>query len=195
VAYEAMRADIQSGDLLLCAGSSIFAQLIQHATHSMWSHVGVLVRLDALDRVMVLESVESRGVQCGPLSQYVRDYNGTGTGYAGRVFVARHARFPRDDAARLKAFCQGAVDLLNYPYNSHEIVAIAARLVAGRLGWSPDAIPTNGRTFICSEYVDARLQTLGIQVPFDVQAGVIIPNDFAVDPEIVLLWEVAVEHG
>ena len=65
-AYEEMRSSIRSGDLLLCAGSSVMSRLIQHATACIWSHIALIARVDAIDRVLVLESVESIGVRCVP---------------------------------------------------------------------------------------------------------------------------------
>src|ERR1700704_554485 len=89
--YAALRACLRSGDILLCAGTSPMARMIQGATDSVWSHVGFVMRLDMLDRLIVLESVESLGVRACVLRAYAQDYNGTGRPYPGRVFVARHA--------------------------------------------------------------------------------------------------------
>ncbi|MDF2868305.1 MAG: hypothetical protein K0S11_1775 [Gammaproteobacteria bacterium] len=74
--YDSLRNQILSGDILLCSGSALFSNLIQQATQSVWSHVAFILRLDAIDRIMVLESVESIGVRTVPLSSYVYDYNG-----------------------------------------------------------------------------------------------------------------------
>src|SRR4051812_34187308 len=91
--YDKVRQDIKSGDLLLCSGSKPFSRAIQAATGSIWSHVAFILRLDSIERIMVLESVESIGVRTVPLSSYVRDYNGCGKGYAGDLAVARHDDF------------------------------------------------------------------------------------------------------
>ena len=44
---------IRSGDLLLCAGTGVFSTLIQQATGSIWSHVGLLWHWPGVDRVVV----------------------------------------------------------------------------------------------------------------------------------------------
>ena len=62
IKYAQFRSKIASGDLILCSGSGIFSRMIQAGTKSAWSHVGFVMRLDAIDRVMVLESVEPLGV-------------------------------------------------------------------------------------------------------------------------------------
>ena len=57
--YRELRHEIRSGDILLCSGHSVFSTLIKKATGSIWSHIGFILRVDAIDRIMVLESVES----------------------------------------------------------------------------------------------------------------------------------------
>ena len=51
--YSEIRPSLRSGDLLLCSGTSWFSRLIQAATGSEWSHVGLILRVDSLDRVDV----------------------------------------------------------------------------------------------------------------------------------------------
>jgi hypothetical protein len=184
--YAAIREQIQSGDILLCAGSSVFSRLIQHATNAPWSHVGFLLRLPNLDRIMVFESVESIGVRAVPMSHYIRAYNGTKAGYPGRVFVARHARFPAE-APALVAFSQGAVDLFGALYDKQEILGIAARIVAAKMGMAPGAYEED-RKFICSEYAATCFASVGLDIPFN-PAGFIAPNDFATCADVTILWE------
>jgi hypothetical protein len=89
--YSQIRSKIRSGDLLLCSGSSIFSKLIQNTTNSPWSHVAFVLRMQAIDRILVLESVESIGVRAVILSSYIQNYNGTDRGYPGKILIARHA--------------------------------------------------------------------------------------------------------
>jgi hypothetical protein len=91
--YDELREQVQDGNLLLCSGSATFSKLIQMATRSIWSDVGLVMRLQAIDPVLVLESVESMGVRAVPLSSYVRDYSGLETGYPVRFLIARHPFF------------------------------------------------------------------------------------------------------
>lgn len=184
--YARARRKVNTGDLLFCAGTALFSKLIQNTTKSRWSHVGLILRLDTIDRVMVLESVESSGVRTVPLSYYVRNYNATGEPYPGRVYVGRHERF--DDTAsteRLKTMTQFAVDRFGYPYDRDEIVRIAARIGMGFFGLRAKDV-TRDKEYICSEYVWECLNQIGIKINYD-RKGFIAPAHFARDPAITVL--------
>jgi hypothetical protein len=191
VNYADIRAQICSGDILLCSGSAIFSRLIQHVTASVWSHVGFVLWEKVIDRIMVMESVESRGVHTIPLSQYVFNYNHTGTPYRGRIFIARHSGLALQDAAALCCLSQRAVDLLDTRYDNQQIASIAIRIAADKLGMNRrEAYQDN--VFICSEFLDICLQPMGIAVPYDPR-GFIAPKDYAECPDIQILWEIATE--
>ena len=129
--YDSFRPKIKSGDLLLCSGSKAFSRIIQKGTKSVWSHVGFVMRLDAIDRVMVLESVESVGVRTVPLRKYLTDYDSMGSPYPGGLVIARHKDFAaKADRTKLNKLGQFAVDLFGYPYDTEEIARIAARIAA-----------------------------------------------------------------
>lgn len=179
--YHQLRQEIKSGDILLCSGSAPFSNMIKTATQSMWSHVAFILRLDAIDRIMVLESVESIGVRTIPLSNYVFDYNGTGSGYPGRLLLARHRDLLPKNIVNLS---KTATDLLGYPYHTEEIIRIATRIsmnIVGIKNLSPDAPPT--REFICSEYAYICFQSIGVTVDYN-PLGFISPADFARCPRV-----------
>ncbi len=173
--YNQLRHDIKSGDILLCSGNAAFSNMIKQVTKSVWSHVAFILRLDAIDRIMVLESVESIGVRTVPLSSYVFDYNATGKGYPGRLMLARHSDVKQENIAKLS---KTATDLLGYPYNTEEIVRIATRIGLSVLGLNKgkDAPPT--REFICSEYAYRCFNSIGITFDYN-PLGFIAPVDFA----------------
>lgn len=173
--YEELRHEIKSGDILLCSGNSFFSNMIKQATNSIWSHVAFILRLDVIDRIMVLESVESIGVRTVPLSSYVRDYNGTGKGYEGRLMLARHDDLHHSNINKLSKF---ATDLLGYPYATDEIAKIATRIGMGTFGFNQtEPMPTQ-REFICSEYAHICFKSVGAHVEYN-QMGFIAPADFA----------------
>lgn len=180
--YNTIRSHICSGDILLCSGNAVFSKLIQEATQSVWSHVGFILRLDIIDRIFVLESVESIGVRAIPLSNYVCDYNGTGSGYEGRLMLARHQEVKQDNIPKLS---RTAVDLLGFPYGKNEIASIAARIGMMSVGVpNPGAAHCdNERTFICSEYAHVCFESIGVTIPYNPQ-GFITPADFARDPKV-----------
>ena len=188
--YKDLRHEIRSGDILLCSGSSVFSTLIQRATGSIWSHVGFVLRLDEIDRIMVLESVESIGVRTIPLRNYVRDYNATGRGYPGQVMLARHDDVREENIAKLS---QSAIDFLGYPYRTEEIVHIAARLSMHALGFK--GLPADNekqRAFICSEYAYTCFKSIGVTVDYN-DTGFIAPADFAKHHKVKPLCYIDIE--
>ena len=76
-----------------------------------------------------------------------------------------------------------ALERLGYPYSPMELVKIAERIAAGlahRL--VPGQLQENTR-YICSEYVAACYQAIGITIRPDKQ-GFIAPADIASDPKV-----------
>jgi hypothetical protein len=182
--YDALRDQVRTGDLLLCSGRAFFSRAIQWATGSRWSHVAVIVRLEPIDRIVVLEAVESAGVRARTLSSF---FHGSATGlpaYRGDLLVARHLDF--EDAAapeRLKELSQFALDRFGCRYDGREVFRILLRIVMGRFRANSPAVPV-GQAMICSEYAYVCFERLGLQVPWD-RRGFIAPADFARDPRIV----------
>ena len=179
--YQDVRPLIRSGDLLLCSGSALFSKMIQKATKSVWSHIAFVLRLDSIDRVMVLESLEPQGVRTVPLSSYVHDYNGTGKGYPGRVLLARHAQIALQ-TSQLKKMSQFAVDRFGYPYDKDEIIRIAARIGRGIFGFTRGEVKRD-KEYICSEYAWECFNRVGIRFSYD-RRGFIAPRDFAADSNV-----------
>lgn len=182
--YSELRHEVRSGDILLCSGSSVFSTLIKRATNSIWSHVGFILRLDSIDRIMILESVESIGVRTVPLSNYIYNYNATEKPYPGRLMLARHHDVKE---ANIPNLSKHAVDFLGYPYHTEEIVHIAARLSFHLIGLSnelPDS--QKQRAFICSEYAYACFKSIGVTIDYN-PVGFIAPADFANSPKVTPL--------
>lgn len=192
VNYDDFRPQIRSGDLLLCSGSALFSRMIQRATRSVWSHVAFVMRVDSIDRVMVLESREPIGVRTVPLRTYLADYDDEvrGRPYPGGMVLARHRAFkeaaPSDTS--LRSLGRFAADLLGYPYDKDEIAKIAARIVAGFLPFSKaeKRALKHDREYICSEYVYECYKTLGIEIAHD-RRGFVAPADFARASEVDLV--------
>ena len=181
IKYAQFRSKIASGDLILCSGSGIFSRMIQAGTKSAWSHVGFVMRLDAIDRVMVLESVEPLGVRTVPLSKYLTDYDSDGNPYPGGIVIARHDDFKtKASPNKLRKFGQFAVDLFGYPYDKDEVAKIAARIAASYLPFSSADMKAlkRDREYICSEYVWECYKSLGIRIDHN-KKGFIAPADFA----------------
>jgi hypothetical protein len=177
--YDSHRHLIKSGDILMCSGTSLFSKLIQRFTKSKWSHVAFVLRMPSIDRIMVLESVESMGVRAVTLSSYLKDYNGTGERYPGELVIARHSQMQESLIYNLS---KNAVDLLGHPYDPQEIMRITARIAASKVADLPCTIRDKNKDFICSEYVDECYRSIGIIV--EQSCGFIAPSDFANDRNV-----------
>lgn len=180
--YASARDSIKSGDILMCSGSSIFSKMIQKGTNSVWSHIAFILRLDVIDRIMVLESVESIGVRTIPLSNYVYDYNGKGNGYPGKLLIARHDEF---NQANIRNFSKRAVDLFGHPYDMPQVLYLAATWLGRQIIniKSQQNIMPENNAYSCSEYVYECYKSLGIIINYNNQ-GFIAPCDFASNPSI-----------
>jgi uncharacterized protein YycO len=186
--YQDARKKMVSGDILLCSGSGWFSKMIQKGTKSVWSHVGFVMRLDNIDRVMVLESVEPLGVRTVPLSKYLTDYDSKKNPYPGGLVIARHEDFAKKATeAKLKKFGQFAVDLFGYPYDKDEIAKIAVRISTSFLPFtaSEKKALKPDREYICSEYAWECYRSVGIKIEHD-KRGFIAPADFAKSKEVKL---------
>jgi hypothetical protein len=184
--YAEVRQLLRTGDLVLCSGSAIFSKAIRWATRSPWSHIGLIVRLDEIDRVMVLESVEKYGVRTTALSRMVSGDGHHRKPYPGPVLIARHAVFEaraRGDPQRLSRMGDFAADRLGAPFSSGEIVKIMTRIAASGLGMRLPRILLPSDEFICSEYVAQCYRRMDIAIPWD-GLGFIAPADFAKDPQV-----------
>ena len=180
--YEDIRAEIRTGDLLLCAGNYAISRIIEHFSDSMFSHVGLVYCWN--DRVLVFESVEDDGVRLVPLSHYVRDYENSGTAYDGRLFIGRHDEPFEPD--QVKAMLGRAADELNRKYDKDEMLEILARVTIG-LGKHQD-----DDAYLCSEFVDRCFQEVGIVFDRDPD-DYIFPEHIAADPNVQALWEIEPE--
>ncbi|WP_444985114.1 hypothetical protein [Halomonas mongoliensis] len=186
--YSNLRKQVQHGDILLCSGNGVFSAMIQQATDSVWSHVGFILRLDDVDRVMLLESVESIGVRTVRLSKYLVNYS-KGKPYNGGLVVIRNKGFSRVvQEGMLKKLAGYAIDHFGYPYDKRQIAKISARIMASKV---PFTRRQRGRIrqndeFICSEYVARCYAEVGIKVKWD-KRGFISPADFACDEAFELV--------
>lgn len=184
--YEELRGKIQTGDLLLYSGPQIFSRLIKWATHSPWSHSAFAVKLDDIDRVMVVECVNGgAGVRILSLSSVI---NGSGSHqkpYNGRLLVARHQGFSSAaNKTSLRAMSEFATARLGAPYGAGEILKIALRIVMGWLNFRLPKLLQPDDEYICSEFVAACFEELPIQFGWD-SLGFLAPSDIAADPMVV----------
>lgn len=178
--YQEIRGHIESGDILLCSGNAMFSKLIKFGTKSIWSHVAFIRRDDEIDRLMVYESVETRGVQIVPLSSYLYNYLGSGKRYEGEILIARHSDYKESMTHKIS---HHAIDMTTNKYGSGSIMKIAARIIGERFLKQKDCeININRKELICSEYAYECYQSVGIH--FDHSCGYITPADIAGDKKV-----------
>jgi hypothetical protein len=178
--YESIRNELQTGDIVFCAGGYFFSKLIQRFTKSVWSHVGVIYKDETLDRVLILESETFIGVRLAPVSKYVKDYHGKNKPYKGKMVIARV--FPDADAAKIKKGISHGMDELTKPYDNWEIGRIAFRKLFG-IGKRAD-----DRKYICSELVYEVYRHALVKFSFNNQ--LISPDDIWKDERIKLKYRI-----
>ena len=164
--YDQVRPQLKSGDLLFASGSYPASKLIQKFPDSVWSHVGILFRVESLDRVLLLESVEDMGVRFAPLSKYLSDYE-NGKPYRGRVLIARRQDLKAQAIADL---ARTGIDELTRPYDRDEIARIMVRIALGKGKARRD------REYICSELVHECFERAGYAFDYNPR-GFVSPED------------------
>ena len=174
--YASLRDDLRSGFLLFASGEYLVSKAIQHFTESPWSHVGILLVIPAIDRVLLLESVEDMGVRLAPLSKYLTDYE-DGRPYRGALAVARPRGLTAAMAQTLTSF---GIDELTRPYDPDEIGKIVARIALGRGKRERD------REYICSELVYECFSRAGYEFTYDGR-GFISPENIWTDTDVELV--------
>jgi hypothetical protein len=177
--YSEVRTTLKSGDILFTSGDYLISKAIQKMTDSPWSHVGIVFRLDAIDRVLLLESVEDMGVRFAPLSKYLNNYE-DGKPYKGRAVLARCKDVT---SATIKGLSTFGIDELTQPYDKDEIAKIMARITLGIGRKERD------REYICSELVYECFARAGKEFAYNPK-GFISPEDVWVDDKLSLVGRV-----
>ena len=177
--YTDVRTKLKSGDILFTSGDYLISKVIRKMTDSPWSHVGIVIRLDSIDRVLLLESVEDMGVRFAPLSKYLNDYE-DGRPYKGRAVLGRCKDVTPKTVMGLSTF---GIDELTQPYDKDEIAKIMARITLG-LGKKE-----RDREYICSELVYECFSRAGKEFAFNPK-GFISPEDVWVDETLSLVGRI-----
>ena len=180
LAYDQVRDQLQTGDIVFCSGTYFFSKSIQWFTKSVWSHVGIIYRDDNLLRIFVLESETAIGVRLVPLSKYLRDYHGRNKPYKGRIVIGRIA--PAADGEKVKKAISFGMDELTRPYDNWEIMRIAMRILLGRGRKDRD------RKYICSELVYEAFRKADIAFRFNRNS--ISPDDIWKDTRVEMKFRI-----
>jgi hypothetical protein len=169
---EEIHPNVRTGDLIFCSGNALMSKAIQWKSKSVWSHSGMIVRLEEMDRVFVLESVETMGVRLIPLSKVLYDYEGNRRPYQGRVFIGRHQDVNPLNAPQIITH---GMDLLTSRYDDAEYFRIFLRILLGK-----EKLQHN-RQYMCSELVHQCFLQADIYLKYDkglfISPGAIWAND------------------
>lgn len=173
--YDNLIKDLKSGDILFCSGNYLISQLIKSVSKSMFSHVGIIVKLE--ENILLMESVEDDGVRMVPLDHYINNYENSNNRYNGSLYVARHKLLEdlSDEDDKIRKLIKEGLSLLNRSYDKNEIAQIVAR-IGLELGKHND-----NKEYICSEFVNECFKKINIEFLVD-SKGYIYPEHIAADP-------------
>ncbi len=180
--YYELYDQVQDGDILMYSGEDDISKLIRKATQSMWSHVGILFKIEPWKRLMLLESVENMGVRLIPISRYIQNIEREKEEeeFFARLVVARHESLQPESVDKLINF---GINLVTRPYDVAEIERIMERLITGQGKMERD------QAYMCSELVYECYQKIGITLnhhPF----GFVSPEDIWLDEHVRAILEI-----
>lgn len=184
ISYSEIRPQLRTGDIALFHSIALGSKLIEFGTHSLWSHAAFVWCLPEVDRVMLLESMDTVGVRAMPMSTRVNGCTASPTPLQGKLLIARHDDFPDPPGReKLNALTQFALDRVGFPYSFQELHKIALRIALGMAGKIVTGRLQSPDGFICSEYVAKCYDAIGIELAAD-KEGFIAPGDIANDPKV-----------
>lgn len=156
--YNKIRSELKSGDLLFFSGDHWLSSLIRWRSRSAWSHVGLVVIIEEMERVFLIESVLENGVRMVPMSNVFKDYDGMGKPYVGRVAWTRHSEISQSEEKirKVKEFC---LDNLTKQYDNLEYLRILWRTLMGSKEIFRDS------KFTCAEFILEAYQYAGVELP------------------------------
>lgn len=176
--YNQVRNEFKTGDLLFFSGDHWLSSMIRWRSKSAWSHIGMVIRIEELNRVFLVESTLENGVRLLPMSFILRDYDGHYKPYSGRVAWTRNCEIENDDlrTQKLKEFC---LDNLTKQYDRREYWRILWRtLVSSRKIFSDDK-------YTCAEYIYEAYKYAGLRLPRE-KAFFITPGSFWSQTSVIL---------
>ncbi len=160
--YNLIRNDLETGDLVFFSGTGLVSEAIKMGTGSEWSHVGMCIKIDILDLVLLWESttlsdVEDmmtnkmvKGVQIVPLSKRLEKYDG--------YYGFRRLGIPAKYSDYKKVLKQLRRELDGKPYEESELQLVRSAFeFSDRFSCAPDL-----SSVFCSELVAEYLKRLGV---------------------------------
>jgi Permuted papain-like amidase enzyme, YaeF/YiiX, C92 family len=180
IPYQKIRDYVQTGNIFFSSGSYAFSGVIQKLTKSTWSHVAVIYKDEALNRVLVLEAEPFVGIRLIPLSKYLKDYKDKNRPYKGQIVIANL----KEDLVKenLNKGISFGLDELARPYDNFEIIRIMVRILL-RISKRE-----KNRNYICSELVRDIFAKAG--AVFQYQDTYISPDAIWKDERVVMKYRI-----
>jgi Permuted papain-like amidase enzyme, YaeF/YiiX, C92 family len=176
--YQSARDKFETGDLLFFSGKHWLSSLIRWRSKSSWSHIGMVIHIQELDRYFLVESVLENGVRMLPLSFVFNDYAGNKKPYSGRVAWAKHEAIQQNHTKQqlLKTFC---LDNLSKQYDRKEYWRILWRSFVGLKRFFEDD------KYTCAEYIYEAYKYADVKLPKE-KGFFISPGSFWLPEEVKL---------
>lgn len=157
--YETERNNFQTGDLIFFSGNHWLSDLIRWRSKAPWSHVGIVIRIDEINRVFLAESIIEVGVRLIPLSFVVKNYDGHKNPYDGRVGWTRFEGLTEQEKLSIKDFC---MDNLSKQYDRKEYWRVFWRTIVGKEKIFHDD------KYSCSEYIFEAFKEANIRLKYEI---------------------------
>lgn len=186
--YHRIRGSLQTGDLVLFHGRNLESEIIEIVEHSLWTHVGMVVRMPCLDYPLLWESTPLHFLTDQFLHRPKSELRlvclddrlalSIDKGLYD-LFMVRSLRVERSVAMlrALNAFI-AEVHRLTFPGNWEMI----REFLEGRLLKTP---PGTRRSFICAELVAESYMRMGL-LPETPPSNAYLPRDFALRGQLAL---------
>jgi len=180
--YNAMRAELVTGDVLVCNGKDVSAVCIKTLTskkgYQQASHVATIIVIKEFDRVMISESVINKGVRFIRLSKYLKNYDNKGNAYTGFLSIFRHEDYQYHPNLE-KKLVKFVFDNLGRDYSKRQILSLLFRLITKKM---PIRIIEKHEEYICSEFCDVGENILNLFLPKKSINQIALPCDFTAKP-------------
>lgn len=176
--YAELRGMIDTGDLILFSGKGLTSAIIRWFSGSRWSHIGMVVKVNDGDIVLLFESTTlskikdfasgnlRRGVQLVSLSDRLAAYDGK----LGVVFLMAK-RTPE----MIRALGEFRAEMRDKPYEKH-FLSLVKSAYDGLLGKNKEDLTS----VFCSELVAEAYQRMGV-FSDEIPSSEFTPADFDIN--------------
>jgi len=159
--YSEIRDTLKTGDIVLFSGEGFISNLIKFMTRSPWSHVGMVIRSEVLDMLLLWESTTlsklkdihsdtmKQGVQMVGLSARVDSYEG--------LVGIRSLEGVEMNQSRMRALADFRAEMKDRPYEQNKL-ELAKSAYDGPFGHNEEDLSS----VFCSELVAEMYERWGL---------------------------------